>query len=312
MSEKYKLPKILIFSALILSILIAASKIIDPSKAQVQIDNAEKVSVEFRNEKENTIDVIVLGDSEAYHAISPLQMYREHGFTSYVAASPAQRSYQTYAMLEAALETQKPEVCIVEPNVLFRDYSLIALAAPKFQKAFPIFKYHNAWKGLVDSDYKCKNTLSQNFKGYHYNDKVNPSLKTDYMKKTERVEEISDANLIYVDKIIELCKQQGIELIFVRTPSTVNWNYAKHNAVEQLAEEKDIEFIDLNLEKSLGIDWARDTPDKGDHVNYCGALKVSKYLGSYLDETFDLPDHRNDIGYASWNEMTAVYSKKVS
>lgn len=312
MTEKYKYPKMIIFAALVLSILVLLSTVIDPSKAKVRMDNVERVSLEFQKEKENSIDVIVLGDSEPYNSISPLQMYKDYGFTSYIAATPAQRSYQTYEMLESVLKTQKPEVCIIEPNFLFRKYSLIAVTAPKLEKLFPIFKYHNAWKGMVDSDYKCDNSLLNNFKGFHYHNTVNPALSTDYMKKTERVEEISEANIVYIEKMIELCKQNDIQLIFVRTPSTINWNYAKHNAIEQIAEANNIKFIDMNLEDSIKIDWKKDTHDKGDHVNYSGAYKVTSYLGSYLNEKFELPDHRDDSAYSSWNEMIPVYLNKVS
>ena len=37
----------------------------------------------IRNEKENSIDVLVVGDSETYTSISPMQLYDETGITSW-------------------------------------------------------------------------------------------------------------------------------------------------------------------------------------------------------------------------------------
>ena len=50
------------------------------------------------------------------------------------------------------------------------------------------------------------------------------------------------------------------------TPSPVNWSYERHNGIQKFAEELGCDYVDLNLE-SLGIDWTKDTFDKGDHLN---------------------------------------------
>ena len=42
----------------------------------------------------------------------------------------------------------------------------------------------------------------------------------------------------------------------------------------------------------------------GDHVNLNGACKITEYLGKYLDDMYDLPDHRNDEIADEWNEAS--------
>ena len=67
--------------------------------------------------------------------------------------------------------------------------------------------------------------------------------------------------------------------------------------------------MEQNLEQDeIKIDWTKDTRDKGDHLNYTGSLKVTKFLAKYLSEK-NLPDHRDDEKYKSWNEL---YNKYVS
>ncbi len=311
MTEKFKYLKIASFISIILVIIIVLSVLVNPAKTNAGVEKIDKVVDEIKKEDENSIDVIVLGDSEAYRSVTPLEMYRDYGFTSYVGASPAQTSYQAYEMLNTVLETQKPKVCIIETNLFFRDYSLVAAVIPKLEKKLTIFKYHNMWTGMVDPDYTYDSVASTNYKGFRHAESVSPSKNKNYMDYTERREAVSSNNEMYIDKIIELCSQEDIQLLFISAPSTKNWDYAKHNGAEAFAKEKEIPFIDFNVEKSIKIDWDKDTFDKGDHVNYNGAHKVTTYLGKYLNDNYDLPDHRNDEAYTSWDTALNSYLKKI-
>jgi hypothetical protein len=53
------------------------------------------------------------------------------------------------------------------------------------------------------------------------------------------------------------------------------------------------DYIDFNvLKDEIGIDWSQDTGDAGDHINIYGCEKTTRYLIDYLNENYDLPDHR--------------------
>ena len=311
MTEKFKILKIVVFICAVFTIIGVLSVMVNPDNTGAGVDKFDKVVIDADSENENSIDVVVIGDSEAYRSIIPPEMYRKYGFTSYVAASPAQKTYQSYAMLEAILERQKPSVCILEPNVLFRDYSIVSSVWPRFEKTFPIFKYHNAWKGVFDSDYKYDDLSFDSFKGYRYIDSVKATKNVNYMVQTDSTEPISTSNTNDFRRIYELCKKNDIKLLVLRTPSIKNWNYAKYDAVRQLAEKYKVKFIDLNMDNSIGIDWTQDTYDKGDHLNYSGAEKVTDFLGAYLDKRYDLPDHRGDKEYASWEKSVEKYLQKT-
>lgn len=311
MTRIYKIFKILVFISVIFAIISLFSLTIDPSRTKAGIDKFDKATIAVNSEQEDTIDVVVVGDSEAYRSVIPLRMYNKYGFTTYVAGSPSQKTYQSYEMLKVVLERQKPKICILEPNVLFRDYSIISSVAPKLEKTFPIFKYHNAWKGMVDSDYEYEDIVIDSLKGYRYTDEIKPAGNVNYMVQTDRTEIISKTNLSDFDKICKLCEENNIKLILLRTPSSKNWNYAKYNAVRQLAEKNDVTFVDLNLDNAVDIDWSKDTFDRGDHLNYTGAVKVTEFLGEYLSDNYDLPNHRNDKKYEQWENALKKNEKKV-
>ncbi len=311
MTEKFKILKIVVFICAVFTIIGVLSVMVNPDNTGAGVDKFDKVVIDADSENENSIDVVVIGDSEAYRSIIPPEMYRKYGFTSYVAASPAQKTYQSYDMLEAVLERQKPRVCILEPNVLFRDYSIVSSVWPRFEKTFPIFKYHNAWKGVFDSDYKYDDLSFDSFKGYRYIDSVKATKNVNYMVQTDSTEPISTSNTNDFCRIYELCKKNDIKLLVLRTPSIKNWNYAKYDAVRQLAEKYKVKFIDLNMDNSIGIDWTQDTYDKGDHLNFSGAEKVTDFLGAYLNKHYDLPDHRGDKEYASWEKSVEKYLQKI-
>lgn len=311
MTEKFKILKIVVFICAVFTIIGVLSVMVNPDNTGAGVDKFDKVVIDADSENENSIDVVVIGDSEAYRSIIPPEMYRKYGFTSYVAASPAQKTYQSYDMLEAVLERQKPRVCILEPNVLFRDYSIVSSVWPRFERTFPIFKYHNAWKGVFDSDYKYDDLSFDSFKGYRYIDSVKATKNVNYMVQTDSTEPISTSNTNDFRRIYELCKKNDIKLLVLRTPSIKNWNYAKYDAVRQLTEKYKVKFIDLNMDDSIGIDWTQDTYDKGDHLNFSGAEKVTNFLGAYLNKHYDLPDHRGDKEYASWEKSVEKYLQKI-
>ena len=54
--------------------------------------------------------------------------------------------------------------------------------------------------------------------------------------------------------MVELCNKNNIKLILLSNPTLSNWSMEKHNSFEELAKEKNIDFLDLNY-KDLDIDW---------------------------------------------------------
>ncbi|MDO4556232.1 MAG: hypothetical protein Q4B70_13985, partial [Lachnospiraceae bacterium] len=52
------------------------------------------------------------------------------------------------------------------------------------------------------------------------------------------------------------------------------------------------------------------TLDKGNHLNFSGACKVTEYLCSYLKRNFQLPNHHKDEKYREWEEKSILHEMK--
>lgn len=265
-------------------------------------------------EPDDSIDVLVLGDSEAFCHISPMEMWQRQGFTSYVCGTSSQYLYWSDTFLRQAFQNQKPKVVILETNAIYRDLSRKDTLVNRLENWFPVFRYHNRWKSIRSGGFlsPVEYTWTDDYKGFAYNNTVDPAVSTDHMTPTEEAASIQPLNQWMVHSMARFCQENGAVFLLVSTPSTLNWNYAKHNGVQQLADTLGVSYIDMNLmTQEIPIDWSTDTRDKGDHLNYAGAVKVSTWLGQYLQEQYQLPDHRQDEAYARWNQALERYRNGV-
>lgn len=303
-----------IFFAVLLGLLLFVSCLFDPvswfRKGKIQDRNQSFAGIQA--EKENTIDVLVLGDSEAYTSISPLKLWKNHGFTTYVCGQSSQKIQEAYYMLKTALKIQSPKLVILETNMFFRYEGLVKSVETSLTEAsgyyIPLIKYHNLWKKMADKS----DTEADDYKGFIIRDAVDSYEGGEYMKDTTERADIPAYNRIYINAILKVCKENKIDVLLYSAPSPKNCNMKRHNAVSDCAEEKGIPYLDLNKKTAeLGINWKTDSLDKGDHLNLSGACKVTEYLEKYLKENYNLPDKREDDAYKSWNDLAEKYKEKA-
>ena len=244
------------------------------------VSGRSRVFASVSAEKKNTIDVLVAGDSESYTSVSPMDLWDRAGIAAYDCGQPGQRIQETYYILKTAFRTQSPKLVLFETNTMFRDPGFLknvqlSLTEP-LAYHFPVIKYHNAWKALFDGPGGPK----KSYKGFEIRDKV-VSYEGDeeYMKETKDKAQIPEVVRIYMEKIKRLCEKNGADLLLVSAPSPKNYNYKKHNSLEEYARENNLPYVDLNMKfRDIGIDWKMDSYDRGDHLNISGARKVTAYI----------------------------------
>lgn len=278
------------------------------------LSGRDKSQAELAGERKNSLDVLFIGDSLGICSFSPMQLWQEQGLTSFSACQTREIVQETYAMLKTAFETQSPQVVVLETNVFFRrNYmvkELVETAQTGVLQALPVFMYHDIWKSVPAGNRYPR----EDFKGFKIYTEKKAYKRGSYMETCadEGKEEISPVTSLYMERILKLCEEHGAKFLMVSAPSPDNYSMAKHEVLQAYADAHGVTYVDMNLlTDELGINWKKDSMDKGDHLNIRGAKKVTAYMGKVLTERFELPDHRGDAEFEDWDEEYKVYEKEL-
>ena len=297
------------------------------SKAKAsEFTNKYSETMSFFNEPADTLQVIAIGNSDLYSGFCPSVMWKQNGFTSTAIGSPRQTPNQSFGLLREVLSNQKPKVVIIECDMLYDtnpeesniesngnslDVVFDYLKPESFEEGInnelPIFMFHDRWKNK-----KTISTANKNH-GYKFSDKVIPVLVNEnYMKPTDKQEKISKIYESDIETIIDYCASNGINVILTTFASPSSWTYERHNAVENLAKNNDVAYVDFNmLFDEIELDLSKDFRDKGNHLNYYGARKTTEYLGNYIAENYELEDLRENKDFEFWNHSVKQFEEQL-
>lgn len=311
--------KNLIFFAGLVLLIILLSAFFNPKDNTKMAGIVEQKARGFLTEEKNSLDVIILGDSESFTAFSPMELWKNHGYTSYVCGMSGERVWEAYSFLTEVLKTQSPKIVIVETNMFYTYSQLndeLERAVYEFgNRQLKLLRYHDRWKEISNRDFDLKvdYTWMDFLKGFSYKPAVVPYEDGEYMTESDEADTIEYLPLYYLNQIQKTCKKNNIKLMLVSAPSPKNWNYRRHNGVEDWAKETNTRYLDLNLKVSdIQINWLEDSLDGGDHLNFNGAVKTTRYLGEYLSENYNLKDHRRSDQYNSWDKSLEQYERLIN
>lgn len=273
----------------------------------------------FYGEPKNSIDVVILGDSNAYSACSPMYIWNKYGIPTYVAAEGFQNVTGASNLLDEVLTCQKPKLVVFDVNMLWTGKTTLKKVENNLKnvayKYLPLAQYHNRWKTMDVKDmFGAKEyTYRSASRGQYLSMDVRPFTGQSKMTPTDDEEAIPEVSKVLLEKLIAKCNDNGIKIMFMETPTAKSWNYARHNAMVKYAKEKKINFVDMNtLDGEYAVDWNTDTRDGGRHLNCEGAEKVSAYLGKYISEKYSFKDKRKSEKYADWNNDYMNYVKYMA
>ncbi len=298
----------------------------------------------FYSEPKDTIDVLYVGSSPLLRGVSPMVMWNEHGFTGYVRASALQAPSVSYGLLAESLKYQTPELVVLLCDNIFTEYDYVeregdlrrGLDGMKMSKykldiikevteaderqsmlsyAFPLMRYHDRWKEINLAEDEPEPLLEHSFKkGNVYLRDINPQEYPEgFMEPTGEPYTFDESAKGYIEKSIALCKEKNIPVLLLHLPK-MSWSYEQSVMVEEFAAENGAVYLDLDraeYRSQLGLDPQVDYYDQG-HMNLTGTIKLSDWLGDWLDAQYDLPDHRDDPAISeSWNADWAEYAEKT-
>lgn len=290
------------------------------------------VPTEFYKLDKNSVEVVFFGSSQVAQGISGMELYEDYGISAYTLGTARQPMLATYAWLKECWKTQKIKTAVLDvasfyyatvPETRYRQAfdnmrlswnkisSLLkyrssgVMRDPFFSYIFRISKYHSRWSDLTEEDYTFYLEEQPVFRGNAlYSDKVPLDLNKlayDGDKPQEGLK-MNEWELSYVEKFLAFCEENGIDVLLIKTPRT-DWNITQHEQVADFAAERGLPFVDLSSMEALTemeIDAQNDFMDKK-HLNIVGAEKLSRYLGAYLKENYDLTDFRDVEGFDELN-----------
>ena len=277
-------------------------------------------------------DVIFVGDCEVYENFSPITLWEDYGITSYIRGSAQQLIWQSYYLLEETLRYETPKVAVfnvlsmkyAEPQneaynrmtldgMRWSDIKLKAIEASMTEDEtlasyiFPLLRFHSRWSEVSADDLTSMfgaENVSHN--GYLMRTDVRPATQLPAQQVLPDYT-FSDTCYHYLDMMAQLCREHGVELILIKSPSIYPYWYDEWDQqIVDYAQKNGLKYINMmKLTEETGIDMQTDTYDMGLHLNLSGAEKVSAYLGSILAEEFGLTDHRGET------ELSLVWAEKV-
>ncbi len=284
----------------------------------------------FYGIEDNTLDVVCMGSSHGYSSFQPNILWGEYGVTSCLMCSPRQTAATTYYLLREVLNHQKPRVLLLESyyffyNKKYADEGALRLCFDgvpmgpvkcemiedfmgdsglknKLTYYIPFLKYHGRWDSLKEQDFQSEPYLKGSIMDFEVYPMDEPELPQKGRKLPQSVQE-------YLEKIIALCEENGISLVLYTAPYGYEEGgqekYLRKQMInltlEKYLEERGIPYLDMQRSNPAGIDYSSDFRDYS-HLNTNGAVRITRYLSRFLTENYDLPDHRQDEAYASWNE----------
>lgn len=270
----------------------------------------------FLAEPENSLDVIMYGNSDVYSGFIPALMYEKYGFSSYASGVQLQSIKKINHLLKATLKKQKPKIVILEVDCLYDKDSCLINNNNLFLASV---MYHTRWKELKLRDFytlpnrKNKYDITKGYEHSNYVYKFNPGK---YMgHSTDKPAAIPAKNIKQLKFFLNTCSKKNIKVIFLELPSSVSWTYAKHNYISKIASENDIAFIDLNIPNSnYQADFQNDFRDNGNHLNVYGAKKTTTFIGDFIEKKYKniIIEAKKATVLDYWRDVVSYYYEQLS
>ena len=285
---------------------------------------------------EDSIDAVFLGTSHIHCDVNTALLWENYGIAAYDYSGAEQPLWMTYYYLREFYKYQDPKVVVLDlyaparfkddyqytwisENIYGMKFSFNKLAMlctsvepDKFFDYFPSFAiYHGRYDELEQEDFTSlfwSEDQLQSFKGY-----------TPYWKHVKK-EEVQNPTGVsggltaksekYLRKIMDYMKEKDAKLILIVAPYAVApEDEETYQQIKTVADEYGVELIDYNQKMELDVE--EDLNDLS-HLNYWGSCKFTEILGEDLLQRVNLPDHRGDVAYQSWEEHVERIKEEVN
>ena len=332
--------KTVVFLLLLALILVPVQRVMARKSLSGTWDMTNKVAG-FYNEEEDQFEVMFFGPSHAYAAFSPLVIWEETGIKSYVFSTQQQPLWATYTYIKEALKTQSPALIVLECRMALGDkeyymeegddkavtypymddlplswnkVELAVQSAPepeeRFGLLFNFMMYHSRWNDLHREDFTFRRDEARDpYKGFVMLEPQEPLQPRPASETVVRTAPLLEKNQYWLEKIIRLCREEGIELWLIKSPSNLELEEkALLNTVEETARRYNVPFHDFNVDYAdIGLDESMFFD--AHHMDALGAGKFSRYFAHILQSA--RPNLKTDSGDPVWAADLEVYQRAL-
>ena len=304
----------------VVSLLLAVALVLSFLQEYVlcRADNNRERIKGFYLEEEDTLDMVIIGASEVYTGYAAAYAYSSYGFTSYPIATQSNTVLNYLACVKEAVRTQHPQLLVIEINGMLYDNSQldnevnmrrIADNMPNNASKreltaqfddydltdayLPIMKYHSVWEDFpIGLEWSGSQLLSR-VRGHNLLKGVTTTTKTyqgsdklyntdPKLTKAPLVERCEQALI----ELLEYCKQEELNVVFVRFPHLVNLKGVRRlrrsMTAADIIRSYGFEYYGLDDKfDEIGLEPHRDFYDT-EHVNVYGQKKLTDYLSKMI------------------------------
>ncbi len=282
----------------------------------------------FYAEPKDSLDIVMIGSSPTYSCCVMPELYGEYGIKAYPLASNVQRPIAGQFLVKEAEKTQSPALYMFEmrmyvglevglggnmaytrevtDNMKYSANRIDAINAmvtqhittedtDKYTYYFDIFKYHSNWGNLIDPVQlrSWRFSSPDPLKGYKITDKVGPAEAAPVPDDPVPMD-LDPYEEQALQDLLATLKETDAQALFYVSPYVLKEEDAeKYAHIRDVVEAAGYDWLDMNqYYDEIGLDFSRDFSDYGVHTNAVGAQKCTVFLGEYLRDHYDLPDHR--------------------
>lgn len=277
-------------------------------------------------EQEENFDLLFMGSSHMLNAAIPMQLWQEHGISSYNLAYGSCRMAHSYWMLKNALMHTSPKLIVIDCAYLYENNKVGEAGRPnhmlfntmpmsrtkleaicdlfdsrseRMRYLFPLTEFHRRWNELSRDDFVVDYALMG--QDLHYTTEkatINCAPRDDSAA-------VDTVSVEYLDMIIKECRALDIDVLLTYIPFQAGEESMNDMAaLYSMAESWRLNYIDpYTMLEFLDpdSDYVNSYEDNS-HLNYYGAEKFTAFIGRYISENYDLPDHRADPDYTEWHQ----------
>lgn len=287
----------------------------------------------FYEEEDNSLDVVLVGNSTLREGYSPLTAWKEEGIMSRGFSSSPTHPEVIKVAIKEIMRKYSPKAIFIDLNGLtFQHRSDSTFFIKQYYKSLPDGEHKKELETIYsylensDNEFELFNNHN-NFRQQQYWESLvyQDQFKTKGYQPNKRIQEVSPVRVdetvlplnedgeYYFNEIISECQkyQSQTKFIFGKMP--------KYNDVLGADEFRQSEYMFKTIEnrlKDTGFEYMNFTKDieklnlnpktdykDNDHLNHLGALKFTRYFSKYIKDDLKIElKEKTEVSISSFDE----------